>query len=99
MGLSNRDKMSTSLSGDARGIFCQSLKLIHPAVWEEMRNRYTDTQTEGARSHNKNIDDLSNNNLKSSFFHNEKLKNTIHTSKAQCQVHVIFQMQSLVEYD
>ena len=56
MGLSNRDKMSTSLSGDARGIFCQSLKLIHPAVWEEMRNRYTDTQTEGARSHNKNID-------------------------------------------
>ena len=38
-------------------------------------------------------------NLKSLFFHNEKLKNTIHTSNAQCQVHVIFQMQSLVEYD
>ena len=38
-------------------------------------------------------------NLKSLFFHNEKLKNTIHTSKAQCQVHVIFQMHSLVEYD
>ena len=58
MGLSNRDKMSTSLSGDARGIFCQSLKLIHPAVWEEMRNRYTDTQTEGVASANKIIDYL-----------------------------------------
>ena len=56
MGLSNRDEMSTSLSGDARGIFWESLKLIHPAVWEEMRNRQTDRYTEGARSHNKNID-------------------------------------------
>ena len=65
MGLSNRDKMSTSLSGDARGIFCQSLKLIHPAVWEEMRNRYTDTQTEGARSHNKNIDIIGFNEIDS----------------------------------
>ena len=35
-------------------------------------------------------------NSKSLFFHNEKLKNTIHTSNAQCQVYVIFQMQSLV---
>ena len=60
MGLSNRDEMSTSLSGDARGIFWESLKLIHPAVWEEMRNRYTDTQTEGVRSHNKNIDGIIN---------------------------------------
>ena len=58
MGLSNRDEMSTSLSGDARGIFCESLKLIHPAVWEEMRNTHTHTHTEGVASENKIIDYL-----------------------------------------
>ena len=42
---------------------------------------------------------ITKDNLKSLLFHNEKLKNAIHTSNAQCQVYVIFQMQSLVEYD
>ena len=46
MGLSNRDEMYTSLSGDVRGIFSESLKLIHPAVKEEMRNTQTDTHTD-----------------------------------------------------
>ena len=60
MGLSNRDEMYTSLSGDVRGIFSESLKLIHPAVQEEMRNTQIHRQihryTEGARQSNKNID-------------------------------------------
>ena len=62
---------------------------------------HTHTQTDTQRTYGYySIDDLfQKNNLKSLFLYNEKLNNTIHTSKAQCLVDVIFQMQSLVQYD